>query len=484
MSSSLSRTLLEKEFMEYRRDGRIQAMALIIVLLVLLSLATGWASFNEQQQQLFKAQAGDQTVFASQGDKNPHAAGHFGRMAYKSLAPLALFDPGAAPYLGQVSWLEAHNRDPAMFRPAEDFADIRRMEDLSVSGVLRLLLPLLIFLLGYGAFAAERERGTLRQILSTGPGSASLFQAKFLAIALISLVAIGLALGVSLVMASLVSDGQNPEQLFLRGGALFLAYALYGLGFVSVALWISARSSTAKTALLILLGVWSLSTVVLPRVSASVAAQLYPTPSSQEFWSDASAAIREARPDKDSDAWRELRLQVIGEALGRSVDALEADNLQLNRPGLFLAISEKLGANTYQRLYQNLFHTYEQQMKVRRWMSLLSPTVVLGHLSSALSGTDIATHRDFTEQAEQQRLLIVSRMNADMMLNGAGQGFEYLSQSDFWATIPNFRYQPPNAWFALENSIVDFIILFFWTLFVTCLAWRTNQKHIIRGILK
>jgi ABC-2 type transport system permease protein len=477
-------TLLGKEFMEYRRDGRIQGLVAIIFMLVLLSLVTGWASFHEQQQQLFKAQVEDQTVFTSQGEKNPHAAGHFGRMAYKTLAPLALFDPGAAPYLGQVIWLEAHNRDPAMFRPAEDFADIRRMEDLSVSGVLRLLLPLLIFLLGYGAFAAERERGTLRQIMSTGPGSASLFKAKFLAIALVSLVAIGLALGVSLILASMASDHEILSQTVIRGCALFLAYSIYALGFVSVALLVSACSRTAKTALLILLGIWSLSTVVLPRVSASIAAQLFPTPSSQQFWSNAATAIREARPDRDSDAWRRVELQVISQALGRTVTAEEVNTTEFNRPGLHLAIAETLSAETYAQLYEQLFNTYQLQMNVRRWMALLSPTTALGHLSSALSGTDIATHRDFARQAEQQRQLIVGKMNGDMMVNGAGQGFEYTSKRDFWSSIPNFVYQPPAASFSLAQAAPDFILLFLWTAAITCLAQRVTHKHTTGEVLK
>ena len=71
-------------------------------------------------------------------------------MAYKPLPALAVFDPGAAPYLGQVIWLEAHRQDPAMFRPAEDSPELRRLADLSVAGVLTHLLPLLIFVMGYG----------------------------------------------------------------------------------------------------------------------------------------------------------------------------------------------------------------------------------------------------------------------------------------------------------------------------------------------
>ncbi len=104
-------------------------------------------------------------------------------MAYKPPAALAVFDPGAAPYLGQVIWLEAHRQDPAMFRPAEDAPELGRLADLSVAGVLTNLLPLLVFVMGYGAFAGERERGTLRQVMTAGAGQDAVFAGKLVAVA-------------------------------------------------------------------------------------------------------------------------------------------------------------------------------------------------------------------------------------------------------------------------------------------------------------
>ena len=170
--------ILEKELTEYRRDGRVIGVASLIGLLVLGSLMTGWSTHTDQQRQAREAQRQDQATFLKQGEKPPHSAAHFGRVAYKPVPALAVFDPGAAPYLGQAIWLEAHRQDPAMFRPAEDSPELRRLADLSVAGVLRLLVPLLVCLVAYGAFAAERERGTLRHIVSMGARLDSLFAGK------------------------------------------------------------------------------------------------------------------------------------------------------------------------------------------------------------------------------------------------------------------------------------------------------------------
>jgi len=95
-------------------------------------------------------------------------------------------------------------------------------------------------------------------------------------------------------------------------------------------------------------------------------------------------------------------------------------------------------------------------------ISWLAPAIAVQNLSSALSGTDIASHQNFTRQAELQRQRIISKMNEDMMLNGAGQSFYYESDNDFWRSVPAFQYQPPSTGFAYSNAGWDYLILLGW----------------------
>jgi ABC-2 type transport system permease protein len=45
---------------------------------------------------------------------------------------------------------------------------LQRFSPLSMAFGLQILVPLLIVLLAFSAFTGERERGTLRQLLSIG----------------------------------------------------------------------------------------------------------------------------------------------------------------------------------------------------------------------------------------------------------------------------------------------------------------------------
>jgi ABC-2 type transport system permease protein len=469
--------VLRKELTEARRDGRILGIVGLIGLLVLISLATGASTHVAQQRIARRAQLDDQATFQVQGSKAPHAAAHFGRMAYKTPPPLAVFDPGAAPYLGQAIWLEAHRRDPAMFRPAEDSPELRRLGDASVAGVLTLLLPLLAFVMGYGAFASERERGTLRLVLSMARGVDGVFAGKLCAVAAI---AVSVATGVvcvSILVAMPGTGETSPWDTIARGAGLVAGYGLYAFTCAAVALLVSARSRSAAPALATLLGLWAVSVVILPRVAASVAERVHPTPDGTAFWADVSGAVRARRPDGDSREYHAVEQRVVSRALGRDVEIEELASLELNRQALSLEVGEVLGAEAHAGAYRALYETHASQRRLRRWMSLLSPTIALQHLSSAIAGTDVSAHEHFAREAERQRALIVRRMNEDMMLHGAGQGFDYVAGPELWARIPDFAYAPPTASAAFRSALWDLLVLVSWSLAAPCLAWRAARRQ-------
>jgi ABC-2 type transport system permease protein len=469
--------IARKELAECRRDGRLWAIAALILLLVLVGLLTGGSTLAEQRRQVQRAQQDEQATFLRQGVKPPHSAAHFGRMAYKPVPPLAVFDPGVAPYLGQVIWLEAHVRNPAMFRPAQDAPELRRLAELSVAGVLTLLLPLLMFVAGHGVFAAERERGTLRQVMSMGAGIDRLFAGKTLVLAGLGTAMCVIAVAVATALALMSPDDSPAAGILIRSGLLMLGYAHYSLAWAAVTVYVSALARSAGSALLILLGVWALSVAVLPRIAASAAEQAHPTPDSHTFWADATEAMRARRPARESSQFRRIEREVLGRALGREVGEAEAAALDVNRVALNMEVSERLGAKTYADAYRRLDTVHDRQQQVRRLFAIASPTIALQHLSSALAGTDLATHRDFSVQAERQRALVIRAMNEDMMLRGAGQGFDYLAQPDLWQRIPAFAYQSPSASFALNAAWRDLLALHAWSVLALGLAWRAARRQ-------
>ena len=312
-------TIAGKELTVLRRDGRVLAVLVLIAALALLALLTAWATHVKHEEQVREAQAADSAAFLQQGNKPSHSAAHFGRMAYKPPAALAIFDPGAAPYLGQVIWLEAHRQDPAMFRPAEDAPELSRLADLSIAGVLTSLLPLLIFVTGHGVLAGERERGTLRQVMAADAGHDGIFGGKLIAVAGVGVCVAFVVVAVATTAAVIAGEGGSAFDTIIRGTGLFAGFAAYACACAGIALLVSALARTATSALLILLTLWAISIVVMPRIAASAGDLLHPTPDGGSFWTDTSEAIQVTRPKRGSEALRQVERQVISRAIGREL---------------------------------------------------------------------------------------------------------------------------------------------------------------------
>ena len=457
-----------REWTQYLRDQRFIWMVAVTVLILTTGLVTGASLVQEHHRQTSAAHADDEAAFVSQGRKNPHAAAHFGRMVFKPLAPYAAFDPGASAYLGRAIWLEAHTRSPAMLRKADDAPAMSRLADFSVAGVLALVVPLLIVIVGAPIIAAEKARGTLRQMVAAGVGSASIFTGKLLALS-----------SVGIAASTIVIVGAGTVIVFLEvayfdalvlGGCLVVGYSVYGLGFAAVSVAVSARARSPAAAQLGLVGLWAVTVIVVPRLASSAADQLFPTPQAIDFWAEAGAAVAAERPKLDSEAFR----QAANEIARRAKTATAA----VNRAALRLEVAEGVSRRVFAERYRTLFDTYARQKSLRQVLSIFSPTIALRHFSAAVCGTDVEAHRHFSEAAERSRQAVVRRMNEDMLVNGAQQGFAYTAGPDLWAKVPTFTYRPPTAMDAISRGAVDLLVLLGWTTIACLFAWGAVRRSL------
>ncbi len=142
----------------------------------------------------------------------------------------------------------------------------------SLVNALLLFVPLMGLTIGAGLIAADRERGTLNQLLAQPVSRGEVFAGKALGGTLA--LGVSLALGFGLAALALSGIGGDPESfLLLAGFTLLLAIALLGIGLVVSAA--ARRASTASAAaLLIWLAVVFLSDLGL--VGATIAARPSP----------------------------------------------------------------------------------------------------------------------------------------------------------------------------------------------------------------
>ena len=451
--------IAKAEWMQLRRDGRLVAVLVMTVLLGLAAALSGYASVQQLEAERALAETTDRTVWDNQGEKNPHTAAHFSRYVFQPMPTLALFDPGLGDHLGRAIWVEAHFRDPATLRAVEDKIELQRIAEFSPAWIFQVLAPLLAVLLGASAIAAERERGTLRQIMSSGVTPLGLFAGKSIAA-----VSVTVLLFPSLIAAFamiLLSDhalilSATPVRL----GLLFLFYALYILAFIGLAIGLSSRFKRAKSALVLLAAIWAVSVLFLPRLAGDLAVKAAPAPaaatfasrlraeSGDPFWGDTEEAVN--------------RRDGIESGLLDQYGVESADQLPINLDGYLLQASEEFANDVFDRRYGQLWDSYETHADFVRGFSVLSPRIALSNISMALSGTSLADYRHFADKAELYRRDFVKRLNEDMIQNAGPEGYGYVTDDSFWRSLPDFSYEPPTLGSALANIWVDILVLFGW----------------------
>jgi ABC-2 type transport system permease protein len=431
--------IARKEFIDMIRDARYRLSAAVVLALLLGALVTGFAARQSYERQRADAVRAERQAWVNQGKANPHSAAHFGRYAFKPLPLAALIDQGLNPYLGVAVYIEGHAQNPFRYRPVEDSTGLRQFGELTAAGVLQFLLPLVLVLLTFNAFAGEREQGTLKQLLSLGVSPARLLAGKALGVtaALATLVIPASLLGLALLSGGMREEGtQEPVRL----AALALAYLIYLFIFVALSLGVSARAASARMALLMLLGFWVFTTLLVPRASATLAEMLHPTPTLPEFLKQVDEDMKQGVDGHRPPGEREEELR---QAVLKKYNVTSEKDLPINFTGLVLQESEEHGNAVYDKRFGELREIYQRQTGILRKASAVSPLMAVRSLSMALAGTDLWHHETFADAAEAYRRKWVKRLNDDLTYNSRTGDFTYAVGREFWEATEDFKYTPP-----------------------------------------
>jgi len=464
-------TLARKDLTEFVRDRRLLLLAALVVVLALTAVAAAYVRVAAYEADRVATERRDRVTWESQGERNPHSAAHFATWALRPLTPLALLDPGATPFAGSAIWMEAHNQNPARARTVEDAASAFDLGVFSAAWVLQILVPLLIGVIAAGAVARERERGTLRLLLANGAPVRRIVPGKLLALSgTVALLVVPVLLAA--VIAALAAGPLAPLRLLLWVAAYAAFFGI--LSAIAVAVSVAAR--TVSQALLLLIGLWLLAALLLPRAGAGLAESLAPTPQADQFWA-AVGADRATLPKVfGPDA------AAFGASMAEQYGVASVEDLPVFFGGLQLEEDERLNAGVFEHHFGRLADHYRQQRQLLRISGLLTPVTSLQNVSMALAGTDMAHQLAFQDQAEAHRREMVGALNRDLILHGREAGFDYTAGAELWQATADFRFAPPGLGATLRSIVADLAILLAWALGAALLL-RSASQRLAREVL-
>ncbi len=394
-----------KEILEHLLSLRFHVCAVMMAALLALSVFVMFQDFRVRMENYAVLQA-----------RATPRAGEYGVMAVVRPQPLSIVARGLDEVLDRgyditvYSGITPHDRQT----PSLSLFSLFAPPDLMY--LVKVLLSLLALLFAYDAISGEKERGTLRLMLSWPVSRGQVVAGKMIGGLTVVIAPFVLMVGTLLVVVMQTGDVRLDLGDAARLGLMLVAALCYITVFFALGVLVSARSSSSPRALVVLLFLWAVIVFALPNIGQLVAAQVSPLPAA-----DTQEALRSQAFAKN----RFLDIQSHGRDPNGSAEAFNSE---------------------YDRLVEQYRVRLETLVATSKRLCRLSPAASLTYVFTDLAGTGIGDTR---------------RLNMALMQFKTGNLRALIGQRDRRAQPPPpFQFSPASLGDAWRQGLgVDLVLL-------------------------
>jgi ABC-2 type transport system permease protein len=465
-------TIARNDFRNFLREKKIIISGLLFLLLVIVSIIGGYQQFDKQNKERKEAQEAVRKSWLNQGDKNPHSAAHYGTYAFRPVSVLSFFDVGLNSYVGNSIYLEAHRQNNPKFSVASESSSLIRFGELTIAFILQIIMPLLIFFIGFNVVTKEKEGNTLKVLFSQGITMKSIAWGKLLAIfGIVSMLI--LPVFALIFFLGLMNVGQGDKILFLTSFSfLLLTYLVYLFILCSISVLISAISKTSRSALLVLLGFWITTCIILPKVAANLGSSIHKAPSGFEFRQNIA---KDEENGIDGHNPSDKRFDRLKDSVLHKYNVKKIEELPINFDAIAMQEGERYSSMIYNKHFERLRQDYLIQNKISQYASLVDPFIGVRNFSMSLAGSDIASAFSFQEQAESYRFEMVKYLNNYLRDFSVTGEWDKKASSSIYSNIPDFHFTPISMNDRLKDNALSIVSLFMWA--IICAFGLSSLKN-------
>ena len=344
--------------------------------------------------------------------------------------------------------------------------------------LLQVVLPLILFFLGFAAIAQQKENGTLKILLIQGSSFKQLIIGNTL-----GLLGIGTLCILPVIITSIIALAAQQHTLvnaatIARFATIALSYMVYIAIMCSIAVCISATSNTSKAALLKLLALWLLLTMVMPKTVQAIGSYLYPAPSKIAF----ETAIEDILLKQgDSHNPNDLHYKALKDSVLKANKVDSVQQLNFNYSGFQMKEGERMSTEVYQQELQKLNAIYTQQNVISYATAFANPAMAVKNIAIGFSGTDFIAYQQYMQQAEAYRYNLAQTMN-ELQIKyisntkpSVADKPQIISKS-YWTQFPDFNHKFQSYNTMLKQQLISLIALLFWCICTVLLIYYTSLK--------
>jgi ABC-type transport system involved in multi-copper enzyme maturation permease subunit len=348
---------------------------------------------------------------------------------YKNITPtiyqpppvLAIFSEGLEKQLGNSATIEYDEVPEITGVAANHYLSIFSVFDASL--IFKIVISVLALLVAYDAISGERERGTLRLVLSGTAARYQVLLGKLAAGLMVLVVPVTIAFILGLVILLCFPMVHLTGSDWIRIGFMFIASLVFIAAMYNLGLLFSCLARRSTISLVLGLFLWIIFVVVIPNGSAYLATQVIPVESEDKINEQIASLRREAQRE----FMRELQISGrsfqsggrrsdmpgrggFGHGYVRSCDKVFMES-RLIRYGIVVPIDIKY-ADKYAEVEYGYLRSLFEQTHLADNISRTSPISQYENVMSALAGTDMASVRQFIDAVKTHRKDIIEYMRS------------------------------------------------------------------------
>ena len=322
---------------------------------------------------------------------------------------------------------------------------------------INIVGSLLAFTFTYDAISGERQRGTLRLMMTNPVRRTLVILSKFLGSYLSFVISVLPALGAVVLVLYLHPDvGFGASEWKASFWLFFLAMLNIGVFFM-LGVFISCITKEPRTTLTALMVIWVLLVLVIPNFSPFMASKLYPIPAFHQIQRQADTLTQEnARP-----ARRQQRRFL--DANGGNYEALSEEN-KMEYQAIWVDHCRTFYAKELTKVWEAFFNQMDAQATLAQYLSLTSPSATFSYLASDLAHTGIESEHKFRFATIRFRRQYAANVGEYIQRTG--------DKTKLWTIdnklIPPFVVPRPTISAVISSHLPQFLILILYSFLCFC----------------
>ena len=478
-------TLIRRELLDNLMTFRFAAAVFIMLLLVVANTAVLIKDYERRLEASNTAlKVHDQRL----RERKTYSAGILDLARPPN--PLSIFNVGLDKRLGNEIWV-SHSFVPTLWdaKMYEASSLLNLFSSIDIVFIFEVVLSLMALIFAYDALAGERERGTLRLVLTHPVSRGQILFAKYISAMLCLLVPLLMSLLLAVILLTTSTVISLSIDDFLRIGGIVFTSIVYLSVFYCIGLLISAATRRTGTALMLAMFVWGFWVLVYPNVILAAIAPPHVFQARmvsafeqiKQIWEEfdrerkhflANDAVpgedphfdmRGGDPDLGAYFYENSSILEYHYLAGLHIEKLkEGSEPQVPHAQNYYRF---LGAQTVDAAEQAslvrrpaLETVFFQPAQVDRILLRFSPIGMYDAATQAWAGTDLLGLRDFFEAVRKYRRTLIDYYY-DKKVFGSRQWFSADKGAVDWKGLPQFSFHRSDISVNAERALPDICLL-------------------------